>query len=230
MTVFAMGDAMKYAALFFVLACFLICATPALAQFPPVGGGGACTGMINEEGFQAQQSAVNNALYACSGGTWVQQPLILGTTALACSATWAGGIRYSSGVVQWCNGTSWANIGGSSSGVYDIAAFMPGTPNNSSIIRIVIPRAVQLPVNLTNSQCVAKTAASASTTVTLNKISGASTTAIGTAVWAAASKTCTFTFSAAISFAAGDLVEYVFPAAADAALADIAITLAGIKL
>ncbi|MBI2233539.1 MAG: tail fiber domain-containing protein [Micavibrio aeruginosavorus] len=103
---------MKYAVLLFLLACFLAHATPALAQFPPVGGGGTCVGMTNEEGFQGQQSASNNGLYLCSGGVWVQQPLILGTTAAACSATWAGGIRYSGGAIQYCNGTSWANIGG----------------------------------------------------------------------------------------------------------------------
>lgn len=98
-----------------------LCLMPVSASaqgFPPVGGGGTCTGMINEEGFQGQQSAVNNGLYLCSGGVWVKQPLILGTTASACSATWSGGIRYNSvsGAIEFCNGTSWANVGGGGGG------------------------------------------------------------------------------------------------------------------
>ena len=92
--------------------CVWFCLNPAsvFAQgFPPVGGGGTCTGMVNEEGFQAQQSAVNNALYVCAGGVWVEQPLIIGTTASACNAAWSGGIRYSSAqsCIELCNGTSW---------------------------------------------------------------------------------------------------------------------------
>ena len=89
----------------------LMLASPVYAQsFPPIGGGGTCTGMVNEQGFQGQQSAVNNGLYVCSGGTWVAQPLIIGTTATACSATWEGAIRYVSGGSppwEYCNGSAW---------------------------------------------------------------------------------------------------------------------------
>lgn len=103
-----------------MLLAFLLLPSSVHAQgFPPIGGGGTCTGMINEEGFQGQQSAVNNGLYLCSGGVWVEQPLILGTTASACSATWAGGIRYNSGggAMEFCNGTSWGGIGGASTSI-----------------------------------------------------------------------------------------------------------------
>jgi hypothetical protein len=113
--------------------------------------------------------------------------------------------------------------------VYDVVMFMPSTPNASAVVRVILPRAISLPQNLTNSQCKAKNAATGSTTVTLNKVSGGVTTAIGTAVWAAAGTTCTFTFSNSVSFAAGDLIEFVFPNPADATLANIAITLAGTK-
>ena len=98
---------------FLVSVCLCLMPISVFAQgFPPVGGGGTCTGMINPEGYQGQQSAVNNGLYLCSGGVWVLQPLIIGTTASACNATWSGGIRYSSaqGCIELCDGTSWQCI------------------------------------------------------------------------------------------------------------------------
>lgn len=112
---------------------------------------------------------------------------------------------------------------------YDIASFMPGAPANSAIIRIALPRAVTLPAGLPNAQCTAKTAATGTTTVTLNKVSGGATTAIGTLVWSASGTACAVTFSAAVSFAAGDIVEEAFPASADATLADIAITVPAVR-
>jgi hypothetical protein len=38
--------------------------------------------------------------------------LKIGDGGEACAAGIAGGIRYNTGVIQWCNGTAWANIGG----------------------------------------------------------------------------------------------------------------------
>ena len=104
-----------YRVVFLAFLGFCLMPVGVFAQgFPPVGGGGTCTGMVNEQGFQGQQSAVNNALYVCSGGVWVEQPLILGTTASACNATWSGGLRYSSAqsCIELCNGTSWQCMGG----------------------------------------------------------------------------------------------------------------------
>ncbi len=112
---------------------------------------------------------------------------------------------------------------------YDLPIFMPGTPSSSAIARIILPRGVQLPQNLTSSQCYAKEAATASTTITINKISGGVTTSEGTAVWAASANSCSFTFSSTVTFAVGDMVEFVFPATADATLGDIAISLAGTR-
>ena len=112
---------------------------------------------------------------------------------------------------------------------YDIASFMPGVPANSAIVRIALPRAVTLPAGLPNAQCTAKAAATGSTTVTLNKASGGSSSAIGTLVWSASGAACAVTFSAAVSLAAGDIVKEAFPATADATLADIAITLPAVR-
>lgn len=175
----------------------------------------------------------------------------IGSDAATCAAAKEGTIRYTSATDAWefCNGSAWATLGGGLPGgaaqyqmirqgasvpqwedaPYDIAMWWPGKPIGSSKVRIIIPRATQLPQNLTNSQCKAATAATASTTVTLNKISGGSTTSMGTAVWSAAGTTCSFTFAAAVDLAAGDMVEFLFPSSADATLADIAITLAGVR-
>ena len=149
----------------------------------------------------------------------------IGTSTSTCNAAAEGAIRYNSvnKTPQYCDGTSW--ISAVANDVYDIGMFTPGRPASSGIVRVVLPRAVTFPTGLTNSQCKAKTAATASTTVTLKK----NTTSIGTAVWAASGTSCTFTFSGAVSFAAGDILEFAFPGTADSTLADVTITLAGTK-
>jgi hypothetical protein len=112
---------------------------------------------------------------------------------------------------------------------YDIGSFMPGVPANSAIFRIALPRAVTLPAGLPNAQCTAKEAATGSTTITLNKVSGGTTTAVGTLAWSASGTACAVTFSTAVSFVAGDIIEEAFPATADATLGDIAITLPAVR-
>jgi len=177
----------------------------------------------------------------------------IGADSASCSASKEGTIRYVAASDAWefCNGSAWTTLGGGGglpSGAsqyqmirygasaaqwedspYDVAMWWPGKPTGSSKVRIIMPRAATLPQNLTNSACKAGTAATASTTVTLNKISGGTTTGMGTAAWAAAGTSCSFTFSAAVNLAAGDMVEFLFPSSADATLADIAITLAGVR-
>lgn len=112
---------------------------------------------------------------------------------------------------------------------YDLGSFMPGVPPDSSIIRIGVPRAVLFPSGLPNAVCKAKTAATGSTTVSLNKIHAGASSAIGTLIWSAAGTTCAVTFGSNVTLASGDLIEEAFPGSADATLADIAITLPGIR-
>lgn len=112
---------------------------------------------------------------------------------------------------------------------YDVGTFMPGVPDNSAIIRIGIPRPIKLLAGLPNSVCVAKAAATSSTTVVLNKVHSGSSTSIGSLVWSAAGTVCSKTFSSDVSFVVGDVIEEAFPATADVTLADIAITLAGVR-
>jgi hypothetical protein len=112
---------------------------------------------------------------------------------------------------------------------YDLVSFMPDVPAASSIIRIAIVRSIILPVGLPQLVCRAKIAPSSSVTVTLNKVSGGVTTAIGTLNWTAGITTCTATFTSDIDFIDGDLVEELFPAIADTTFADVAIGLPGIR-
>lgn len=94
----------------------------AYAGNPPVGGGGSCDRSLASDGSVGQQQAYNNGLYTCLGSsTWGAGALILGSvlqdgSSPTCNATNAGMLKYSSGVVQLCNGASWGNVGASVSG------------------------------------------------------------------------------------------------------------------
>jgi hypothetical protein len=82
-----------------------------------------------------------------------------------------------------------------------------------------------LPTSCTASQAVAVTAATGSTTFTINKIHSGSSSSAGTAVWSSSGTVGAFTCSGAITFLAGDIVQIVAPASPDATLAGIGITL-----
>ncbi len=105
-----------------------------------------------------------------------------------------------------------------------VAFFFPGVQLASAIARIILTEACSMISTLTGSQGVAKAASTGTATITVNKVSGGVTTAVGTVVFTS-SATATFTLGSTTAFAAGDLVELVFPVSPDATLADIAITL-----
>lgn len=112
---------------------------------------------------------------------------------------------------------------------YDLATFMPGTPAASAIARVAVVRPVKLSAGLSGLACIGKTAATGSTTVTLNKVSAGVTTAIGSLAWSGSGTTCSPTFSSDVTLAAGDMLEEAWPVSPDATLADIAITLPGVR-
>jgi len=106
---------------------------------------------------------------------------------------------------------------------YDIAGGSTGSPTASAkLLTFVAVRNMSLPTNLTGSYCVAGTAATATTTITLNK-NGSS---FGNISFAAAATIATFTV-AATSFIAGDIITVVASATPDTTLADIGFTLTG---
>ena len=116
-------------------------------------------------------------------------------------------------------------LAGASSGTpYDMACFAPGALTaNQKLARVVVPRAVTLPSGLTGSYAKAGTAATASTTLTITQ----NGTSIGSINFAAGAATGTFTFSSAVTTAAGDVLQIQAPATPDATLADVSVTLVG---
>jgi hypothetical protein len=127
-----------------------------------------------------------------------------------------------SALVAW-NGTAWV----SPKQPFDIATFVAGAPANSeTVLRYVFARAVTFADEFAGSQATAGTAATASTTFTVKK-NGSS---VGMIVFGAAGASGAFTTTGtSVSFAAGDYLEIVAPSTADTTLANISITLAGVR-
>lgn len=113
-----------------------------------------------------------------------------------------------------------------SSKPFDVAVFAPGVgTNNQILLRIKLARAVTFPAGASLSQATAGTAATGSTTFTFKK-NGSS---FATVNFAASGTSGTWTQASDAVFAAGDTLEIDGPATADATLADIGFTLAGVR-
>lgn len=125
------------------------------------------------------------------------------------------------------NGLSaWPLAATAASVPYDIALYAPGVPTASQrLVRYNVVRAITLPINLTGSVASADVAATASTTFTIKK----NGTSIGTVNFALGASTGTFTFAAAVSFVATDVITIDAPGSADATLAGVAFTFAGTR-
>lgn len=109
---------------------------------------------------------------------------------------------------------------------YDMAMFAPGVlANSQKLTRVNMARAVTFPSGLTGSYATAGVAATASTTFTITR----NGTSIGSINFAASATTGTFTFSSAVTTAAGDIIQVTGPSTADATLADVSITLVGTR-
>jgi len=107
---------------------------------------------------------------------------------------------------------------------YELDKFVSGSPSASQVVyERIFAISVTLPVGLTGSLGKAATAATGSTTFTINK----NGSAIGTMVFAAAATVPSFTFTSAVTFNAGDILTIVAPATPDATLANIAWVLLG---
>jgi FlaG/FlaF family flagellin (archaellin) len=105
--------------------------------------------------------------------------------------------------------------------------FIEDAPTASEDFWVMMTDPGTFPANFSGSFGKALVAATASTVLTIKKLSAGVTTTIGTATWGIAGTTPTLatTGGLAQSFLAGDMVGYVFPASPDATLADIAISL-----
>jgi hypothetical protein len=107
---------------------------------------------------------------------------------------------------------------------YLVAGAVGGVPPPSvSLGLYVAALAFTFPANLSGSQAVAKTAATAQTDVDV-RVNG---TSKGSIRWGAGATVAGFVWSTAVSVAPGDRIELVAPTAADATLADLTWTLRG---
>lgn len=143
------------------------------------------------------------------------------------------GITAQSGerILVYCDGTNVVEVEGVSgfSMPYDISMFASGNVTSSENIALVLAvRAYTIPADFTGSyaRCETVPADSPSTATFLLKKNGVT---FGNVIWATGANSGTFSMtaspSAAVSFAAGDRLEWEAPATADSAQADIYITI-----
>lgn len=109
-----------------------------------------------------------------------------------------------------------------------VAFSFQGQPAASAMVNVVMVMAVTVASVLAGSKGISITAATASAQFKVNKISGGTTTALGTATFAAAGKVTTFA-GAGGSLAVGDILQIVAPTTADVALADVGITVLAMR-
>ncbi len=109
---------------------------------------------------------------------------------------------------------------------YDIGTFCAGVPASSEkLLRFNVIRAVDWAASMAGSRVTAGVAATAQTDFDL-RVNGVS---IGTIRFAAAGTVATYVGISATSLAVNDLIEIIAPGTADATLADISFTLAGVQ-
>jgi len=113
----------------------------------------------------------------------------------------------------------------------EVDFFMFGLPSASAVLSKAFSRTTVVPSGAA-IKCVAIAGATASTTVTLSKVTSGSSTSVGTAVFAAsgsAYETCTPTWSSSVTFSPGDLITATFPASPDATAANINISIPALQ-
>ena len=98
---------------------------------------------------------------------------------------------------------------------------MSGKPSGGQVILIPVTRALTLAADAVGSQAAAAVAATAQTNIAMRK----NGTSIGTVRFAAGATTASFVGIAETAFVPGDRLSFVFPATADATLADIGIAM-----
>jgi hypothetical protein len=97
---------------------------------------------------------------------------------------------------------------------------------SEDLFQFVIPYAIKVSAGAAGSFAKAQTAATAATVVTITQ----NGTSVGTVNWAIGATAGTFTVAADIILAAGDVLVFSAPSAPDATLADVSVTLVGVRI
>lgn len=105
----------------------------------------------------------------------------------------------------------------------NLSLSISGLPDASQKINMPVTQALKLPASLAGSQAYIGTHPTLAMTFALNKISGVTTTSIGS-VAIATTGIVTFTFAAATSFAAGDILQVIAPSIQDVTGADVGMS------
>ena len=128
----------------------------------------------------------------------------------------------------WNNATSkWvaASIGGTVP--FNLISYYPGAPTASAVLlSATTPQAATFPASLTGSYAYCDTAATAAVVLPIQQYHSGSWTTIGSVNFAIGATTGTFTFSAAITTAAGDRIRVLNQTSPDATFAGPDIALA----
>jgi hypothetical protein len=124
------------------------------------------------------------------------------------------------------DGTAWQQQGGSQTSLPIMLAFpFSGKPAASAAVFVPVAIPISIPAALAGTVGYFNTASTGAAVFTLNKISGGSTTALGTITTTAGSKTAVTLAGAGGSLVAGDALRMVAPSTQDGTLADLGITL-----
>jgi len=102
---------------------------------------------------------------------------------------------------------------------------IPGLPPAGAVVNLPVGISLTIPASLTGTSVYAGTNATANATVTLNKISGGVTIALGTITKTPTSATSVTLSGAGGSVIAGDVLQFILPSPQDATLANFGITL-----